>query len=88
MNIYAKKGTKIIGLFENNVIIGGYELDKKNASEHIKEGEIYTVNYTDVGSWHTDVFLEEIQGRCFNSVHFADIDSEEGRKEIAKNRLK
>lgn len=88
MNIYAKKGTKVIPLFENGNITGGYDGDKEYASKYIKEGDVYTVDYTEVGSWHTDVYLEEFEGNCFNSVHFAEVDSEEGKKELAKNRLK
>lgn len=88
MNIYAKKGTKVVGVFKNNIITGGYDGDKEHASKYIKEGEVYTVDYTEVSSWHTDVFLEEFPGNCFNSVHFAEVDSEEGKKELAKNRLK
>jgi len=47
----------------------------------------YTVDYTEVSSWHTDVFLEEFPNESFNSVHFAEIDSAEGKLAIAKNRL-
>lgn len=87
MNIYAKKGTKVIPLFENKEITGGYDGDKKHAMKFLKEGEFYTVDYTEVSSWHTDVFLEEFPGKAFNSVHFAEVDSEDGRLAIAKNRL-
>lgn len=87
MNVYAKKGTKVIPLFENGNIAGGYVDDKKHAMKFLKEGGVYTVDYTQVGSWHTDVFLEEFPDKLFNSVHFAESDSVEGKKELAKNRL-
>jgi hypothetical protein len=87
MNIYAKKGTKVIPIFENGNIAGGYDSDKKYAMEFLKEGEFYTVDYTEVSSWHTDVFLEEFPGKKFNSVHFVETDSAEGKLAIAKNRI-
>jgi len=87
INIYAKKGTKVIPLFENGNITGGYDEDKKHAMKFLKEGVFYTVDYTEVSSFHTDVFLEDFPNEPFNSVHFAEIDSAEGKLAIAKNRL-
>ena len=39
----------------------------------LKDGEIYTVDHTEVHSWHTKVFLQEVEG-IFGSCHFAKVD--------------
>jgi hypothetical protein len=68
MDIYSKKGTKVKYTGE-----GGYDHHKKHADKYLKTGETYTVDYTDVGGWHTDVYLEEVPTQAFNSVHFVKI---------------
>jgi hypothetical protein len=68
MDIYAKEGTKVI--FANPT--WGYQFDQKMAAKHLKEGAVYTVERTDVDSWHTDVYLKEVPGIAFNSVHFVE----------------
>ena len=50
----------------------GTDHDKKKADKHLKVGETYTVLKTIIHGWSTDVYLEEVEGVCFNSVHFAN----------------
>ena len=53
MNIYARRGYKVVYLDKN-----GFEHDTINARKKgLVKGQVYTVSYTDVGSWRTDVFL-------------------------------
>ena len=51
---------------------GGHEHHKEHANKYLKVGEIYTIDYTDVGEWHTDVYLKEVPNQAFNSVHFVN----------------
>lgn len=66
MDIYSKKGSKIIFKHENY----GYSSHQETAEKHLKLGEIYTVNHTDIYGWHTDVYLDEVPSVAFNSVMF------------------
>jgi hypothetical protein len=72
MNIYAKEGHKVI--VTEIGINSGYDSHIEKAHSYLKVGQTYTVDYTKVGSWHTDVFLKEIPNVAFNSVHFEDAD--------------
>lgn len=70
MNIYAKNGDKVVFLNRN-----GYDRDPKNACERgLVEGGVYTVEQTEVGGWHTNVYLKEFPEHRFNSVMFRDAD--------------
>lgn len=67
MNIYAKSGDKVIFSFPGS----GYEYHQETAKEHLVLNETYTVDYTEVHSWFTEVYLKEVPGVAFNSVLFA-----------------
>jgi len=67
MNIYAEKGHKVI--FENEN--AGYEMQQKDIKEVLVVGQTYIVNYTEVESYSTDVYLEGYS-QPFNSVFFVD----------------
>lgn len=54
---------------------GGYEYHKEHARKFLTVDGIYTVERTDVGGWHTDVYLKEFPGEGFNSVMFAEVQS-------------
>jgi len=69
MDIYSKEGTQVMYTGE-----GGYNHHKEYADEYLKVGEIYTVDYTEVDRWHTDVYLKEVPNKAFNSVHFVAVD--------------
>jgi hypothetical protein len=69
MNIYAKKGTQI--QFGNPN--AGYDCDIKQAKKHLNLNKIYTVQYVNIGSFHSYVKLVEIPDQTFNTVLFNDI---------------
>lgn len=70
MNIYAGHGTKVV--FANPD--AGYQHDQDTAAKHLTVGETYTVDHTDIHSWHTNVFLVEVPKVLFNSVMFNDVE--------------
>jgi hypothetical protein len=72
MNIYAKKGDKVIYCFPTS----GYDYDKEQAKEKLVLNQVYTIERTKVHGWSTDVYLQEVQG-SFNSVMFADFKESE-----------
>jgi hypothetical protein len=68
MDIYAQNGHKV----KYDVPNAGLDHDKEKCQRLLKLGETYTVDYTDVHSWYTDVYLVEFPGENFNSVNFSD----------------
>lgn len=68
MNIYAEEGHKVVFSNPN----AGLFIHQEMAAKHLTVGETYTVDYTDVGGWSTDVYLKEVDGVRFNSVLFED----------------
>lgn len=79
MNIWSKPGATVIFANPN----AGYPHHQETAAKHLKEGWIYTVERTEVGGWHTDVFLKEIPNVPFNSVMFDNyLPDSEGIREI------
>lgn len=76
MNIYAKPGTIIWGIFDSSgQIKNGYDSDKAHAAKYIKPHVCYTVEQTVVHSWSSEVYLKEFPGISFNTVHFEQRDS-------------
>ena len=72
MNIYTKPGTKIKfngDLSQEQINWGSYE-DPRSLLE---KGQIYTVEKTEVHSFHTKVFLTDFPDKSFNSVWFEEI---------------
>jgi len=51
----------------------GYTSDKEQVAKLLEIEKIYTVDYTNVGGSHTDVYLEEFPSESFNSVNFVDV---------------
>lgn len=74
MNIFALSGHKVTCTAER--IGWGLEGDKKQAEHYLKAGNIYTVSHTKVSSSSTTVYLDEIEGVGFNSVHFVDVNEQ------------
>ena len=68
MDIHSKEGTEIT--VTESSIKNGYDHVENHAREHLKVGEIYTVEKTEVSNWTTSVFLKEFPGEIFNSVSF------------------
>lgn len=67
-NIYASKGAKVVFSHPDT----GYLHHQETAKEHLTLGKTYTVEETQIDSFHTDVFLQEIPEVAFNSVLFED----------------
>jgi hypothetical protein len=63
--IYCEKGDRIVFINYN-----GSEYDLKKAQQYLNEGQYYTVNKIDIGSWCSDIYLEEFPDINFNSVMF------------------
>lgn len=68
MDIYSPRGTKV--RFTGN---GGFDSENQRANDILDKGAIYTVDYTDVGGWRTEVYLIEVPGDSFNSVLFESV---------------
>jgi hypothetical protein len=69
MNIFAINGHKV--KFTNPE--AGYPFDQKMGKEHLEIGKEYTVDYTEVEDYSTNVVLQEIPKIKFNSVLFSDV---------------
>lgn len=69
MNIFAIKGHKI--KFTNPE--AGYPYDQKMGEEHLEVGKEYTVDYTEVDGYSTNVIIQEVPKIKFNSVLFSDV---------------
>lgn len=71
-NLYSPRGTRVVFAHPDC----GYDGDKRTAAKHLTEGGIYTVAHTEVHGFHTNVWLEEVPGVIFNSVHFEEYEKE------------
>ena len=69
MNIYAEEGSRVIYTGK-----GGYDYHRETANNHLTVGNTYEVYFTDVGGWHTDVYLKGFETIPFNSVMFEDVE--------------
>lgn len=78
MNIYALEGHKVRCI----TFSAGYDYDKEMAKKHLELNKEYTVDYTSVDGYSTDVHLKEFPNIKFNSVFFEDVveQSEEDDK--------
>ena len=68
MDIYSTPGTKVVFLDKN-----GDEYERAAAERILKVGQVYTVVDIDVMDWRSEVTLEEIPDKTFNSVMFNTI---------------
>lgn len=69
MNIYALEGHKV-RLIHTDM---GYEYQRERVKQYLKLGQVYTVDYTEVHSASTEVYLKEAPDVAFNSTCFEDI---------------
>jgi hypothetical protein len=70
MNIYAKRGHKVVYLGASDSQVAWGQCDDPRGT--LTEGEVYTVDHTEVHSWHTKVYLEGHEGKAFPSAAFDD----------------
>lgn len=68
MNIHAKKGTKVVFSHPD----AGLPFERKDAKEKLTIGATYTVECTNVHSFKTCVYLQEVPYTPFNSVLFEE----------------
>jgi len=61
-----KHGDKVVYANPKN----GMSYDKEQAEKHLKLNGTYTIDFLNIGKWHTDVFLIEFPYERFNSVMF------------------
>ena len=74
MNIYSKEGDKVRALFDKDSNVkNGRDSEKETAGKYLKPNKVYTIDRTEVHSWHTDVYLKEFGNIPFNSVHFENV---------------
>ena len=71
MEIFALKGYKVRVTEKSKRNGNDYDIEK--VKEHLTVGETYTVDYTNVHSSSTDVYLEEVPDVRFNSVNFEGV---------------
>lgn len=77
MNIWANKGYRV----RCYTLSAGNENHQKIAEQYLTLDAEYTVEYTEVSSWKTYVFLQEIPGVGFNSVFFVDVEGQDNDDE-------
>jgi hypothetical protein len=71
MEIYAIKGHQV--KVTSKTANSGYPSDSDKVKKYLEIEKIYTVNYTDVHSSSTSVYLQEIPNIAFNSVNFESV---------------
>jgi hypothetical protein len=72
MNIYCDPGTKIKYVHADDHIVNWGSNDDPRL--YLTIDEIYTVQETEIHSWHTKVILEEFPTLKFNSSHFDEVE--------------
>ncbi len=69
MNIYALKGHRV----KCDNLTNDYEYKLEIARQHLEIGMEYVIEKTEVGSSHTEVWLQEVPDIGFNSSLFDDV---------------
>ena len=69
MSLDTPEGDKIIFSNPNS----GYVLDQESCEKYLKVNEEYTVDFIDIGSWSSEVYLKEIPNKSFNTVMFENL---------------
>ena len=70
MNIYALKGHKVRLVYTEMA----YHYQTEDIKKHLKLGDIYIVEKTEVYGEFTNVYLQEVPGISFNSTAFEDVE--------------
>lgn len=68
MNIYAKRGHKVKYCYPNN----GYDYDRELCNKHLTQNSVYTVEFFEVESFSSRIYLQEVPEIAFNTVMFCD----------------
>ena len=72
MDIYSPKGTKVIF----DMPTAGYPYHQELAKKYLEVGKVYTVEFTEVFSCSTTVYLEGFK-QGFNSVLFGSLNAKD-----------
>jgi len=72
MDIYANHGTKVIF----DMPTAGYPHHQETALKHLEIGKVYTIDFIEVHSYSTDVYLVGFT-QHFNSVLFGSLSNED-----------
>ena len=72
MDIHNDNIRKVRCIRNDNQVLGG-----GTYAHLLTIGELYTVDWLDVGNWSTNVVLKEFPGKFFNSVLFEELDGDE-----------
>jgi hypothetical protein len=67
IDIYSEKGTKVVCVNQSKDTANW---GSNSNPELLEIGKVYTVDHTEIHSWHTKVYLVELPGYKFNSSHF------------------
>jgi hypothetical protein len=70
MSVWTPPGHKI----KCEYLKSGMKEDKDHANQYLILGEIYTVKKVEVSNSISEVWLKEIPGTSFNTVHFSNVD--------------
>ena len=71
MDIYAQSGHKVVCVNTDEDVAKFGSCTSPDGV--LTVGTQYTVDSTEVHSWHTKVYLVEVEG-AFNSAHFEDVE--------------
>jgi hypothetical protein len=73
MNIYSPTGTQVrfVGVKDEMQIRWGSHVDPRGI---LDVGDVYTIEGTEVHTWHTKVFLEGFSGKSFNGAWFEEVN--------------
>jgi hypothetical protein len=74
MNIFTLSGKKVIVTEETATWGDSYDVNK--VSKYLIINKEYTIERTEVGGFHTDVYLVEVPQIRFNSVNFISVDDQ------------
>ena len=64
--LHCERGSKVRAVD----LDAGFEHDSKQAKELLVEGQVYEVEKINIGGWISTIWLKEIPGEKFNTVHF------------------
>ena len=71
MNIESPEGTKVRCINHSKCVMNWGSND---SPEDLIIGDIYTVDHTEIHSYHTKVFLKEFPGKKFGTGHFEGVE--------------
>ncbi len=74
-NLYLKRGDKVRYCYPRN----GHSYDKEQCRKLLKLGNIYTIEYAEVGDFSSIFGLIEFPDERFNTVMFSNVYNKRGK---------